>query len=294
MDPASLPTVWQARILKYLDELAVYLNALTNSNFEGTPRVNGTVKAYRVSNVGVSDYDGAWTDSDWEELQDVEFTLTIDQAKKVLVKVPDTKDNQSIINYIDQGGQRTAQAISDVIDQFIASNYAAVAPANNYGDDTTPIIVGLGAGEIRPTVFLSLLRERLVKASAPRSSLRAVLPVWMATMLEIELSGRATSLGDQAQRGAYQSQQGLVMEDVSGFKRIYASTNCPEVSEGTQAKILAGDPLITYASAIDKFQNIQLQNDFATGLRGLYCYGASLWDGNYMGLGTANRGSYTA
>lgn len=288
---ASEPTVWSSRILEYLDKTFVYVAALTNRNYEGEAKQGGTVKMFRVNAVSVSDYDGAWTDADWTALGDTEFSLQIDQEKKFLFKLSDVREQFSVLQMIDQGSQRAAQAVGDTVDQYIASKNSQVATANQYGDDTTPVTVGLGSGETRPTTALSMLRERLVTARAASAMPRAVIPEWFATMLELELAGRLTGLGDRSILGDIVSKPGF-MARVGGFD-IFVSPNVPNTA-GAKYKVLAGEPNITYASAIEKVETMRLQNDFATGVRGLYVYGGKLLDANSMALGTFNKGAYEA
>lgn len=288
---ASEPTLWSARILEYLDKSYMYVQALTNTNYEGEAKKGGTVKAFYVSDVAVTDYTGAWLDTDWALLGDNAVTVQIDKEKKILIKVPLVRENFSMLQLIDQGSQRAAVAIGDVIDQAIAANYSSIAAGNAYGNDTTPITVGLGSGEVAPSVALAILREKLVTAKAPHTNPRVVVPEWFGTMLYIELSGRNTSLGDAATRGQFAVDAGK-MDPVSGLIP-FVSPNVPNTS-GTKYKVMTGDPMITYASAIDMLDTVQLINDFATGVRGLWVWGSKLPRGEYMALGTFNKGAYGA
>ncbi|MCL4473555.1 MAG: hypothetical protein M1455_06400 [Actinobacteria bacterium] len=288
---ASEPTIWSSRILEYLDKSFMYVQALTNNNYEGEAKKGGTVKAFYVSDVVVTDYTGAWLDADWGTLGDNAVTIQIDKQKKVLIKVPKVREHFSELQLIDQGSQRAAVAIGDVIDQAIAANYSSIAVANAYGDDVTPITVGLGAGQVAPSVALAILREKLVAAKAPHTNPRVVLPEWFGTMLYIELSGRNTSLGDAATRGQFAVDAGK-MDPVSGLIP-YVSPNVPNTT-ATKYKVMAGDPMITFASAIDEMDTVQLINDFATGVRGLWVWGSMLPRAEYMALGTFNKGAYGA
>jgi hypothetical protein len=276
--------------LAQLDKTYVYVAALTNRNYEGEVRAGGTVKAFYVSDVSVTNYTGGWTDADWATLTDNEVTIQIDQQKKILVKVPDVRSQFSILNLIDQASQRMAVAIGDVIDQFVASQYSAVVAANQFGDDTTPVTVGLGTNQTRPTTALVRLREKLVDARAPITNPRVVVPTWFATMLQIELGNRATSLGDATVRGDNANRPGF-LGSFEGLQ-VYVSPNVPNTT-GTKYKVLAGDPMITYASAIERVETTRLQNDFATGVKALYVYGAKLPRGEYMALGTFNPGAFS-
>ena len=286
---SSESTLWSARILEYLDKDYVYVQALTNNNYEGEAKKGGTVKAYYVSDVTVDDYTGAWTDNDWDLLSDNEVTIQIDKEKKFLLKVPRVREKFSSLNLIDQGSQRAAVAVGDVIDQAIAANYSSIVVGNAYGDDTTPITVGLGSGEITPSVALARMLEVLVDAKSPRTNPRIVIPTWLGTMLYIELSGRLTDLGDAATKGQFAVSTGFLTN--LGGLAVYVSANVPNTS-GAKYKVMAGDPMITFASAIEEIDTIQLQNDFATGVRGLYVFGSKLPRGEYMALGTFNKGSY--
>jgi hypothetical protein len=284
----SEPTIWSARLLANLDKTYVYVAALTNRNYEGEVRAGGTVKAFWVSDVSVSDYTGGWSDADWQLLSDNEVTIQIDQQKKILVKVPDVRAQFSVLNLIEQATQRMAVAIGDAIDQYVASKFSEIAASNQYGTDAAPITVGLGSGEVRPTTALVRLREILVNARAPMTGPRVVVPTWFATMLQLELGGRATQLGDQT------VQQGIVRPGFIGTfegMQIYVSPNVPNTG-GQKFKVIAGDPMITFASAIEKVETMRLQNDFATGVKALYVYGAKLPRGQYLALGTFNPGSY--
>lgn len=295
---ASEPSIWSARILDYLDKDFVYVQVFTNRNYEGEAKRGGTVKAYYISDVLVTDYAGAWADGDWNALTDNEVTIQIDKQKKFLLKVPKVREQFSVLNLIDQGSQRAAVAIGDVIDQAIAANYSAIAAGNAYGTDVAPITVGLGAGEVTPSTALAILREKLIVARAPHVNPASIVPEWFGTMLQIELSGRPTLLGDamiaNKSQGAANDANNVVktgfLLDVAGLD-VYVSPNVPNVA-GAQYKVMAGDPMITFASAIDEVDTIQLQNDFATGVRGLYVFGSKLPRGEYMALGTFNKGSY--
>ncbi len=288
---ASNPDIWSSRIRWYLDRIATYAAALTNSNFEGEVKAGSTLRAFYVADASVTEYTGAWIDGDWTELAETETTLVVDQFRKALAKVPDARDNGSVLNLIDQASNRIAKGLADDLDDYIASLYTTIATANEYGNDTTPIVVGFGAGETLPTVALSLLRKELVDAQAPTTNPRVVIPTWMGTMLEQEIGARQTAMGDNATAGNQSNRQGLLVRNIAGFSEIYVSTAVPNTT-GTLYKVMAGDPLITLATALDRFETIRLQNDFATGVRGLMVYGAASWRDDVLALGTFNTGAY--
>lgn len=290
----SEPTIWSARLLANLDKTYVYVNALTNRNYEGEARAGGTVKAFYVSDVSVSNYTGGWTDADWATLSDNEVVIQISEQKKILVKIPDVRQQFSVINLIEQASQRMAVAIGDEIDKFVASKYAEVAATNTLGSDAAPITVGLGSGETRPTTLLVKLLEKLIDARAPLTNPRVVVPTWFGTMLQLEIGNRATQLGDRAITGDTAQNRPGFLGSFEGLQ-VYVSPNVPVYvppTGPTVYRILAGDPMITFASAIEKVETLRLPNDFATGIRALYVYGAKLPRGEFMALANVAKGTY--
>lgn len=286
----SEPTVWSSRVLYYLDKTYVYVNALTNRDYEGEAKQGGTVKAFWVDNVTVSAYTGGWTDADWATLTDNAATVQIDQENKLLVKIPDVREQFSVLNLIEQGSRRMAVAIGDTIDQFIATHQTTTT-ANLLGDDTTPLVVGFGTGETRPTTALARLRQLLIQSHAPADSARAVVPEWFGAMLQIELGLRPTpNLGDSVTLGEKAALKPGFVISVAGVD-VYVSNNVPNTA-GAKYKVLMGNPMITFASAIERIETLRLPNDFATGIRGLYVYGALLPRSEYMMLGTFNMGAF--
>lgn len=269
----------------------MYRRVLTNSNYAGEAKQGGTVRAFWVSEISVSDYAGAWPESEWELLSQAESVMQIDQAKKIIFKVPDVRGEFNVLNLIDEGAKRAAQAIAVTIDSFIASQHTAISSNNFLGTTAAPIVVGFGSTDTRPSLFISRLRQEIIDAGAPRTGLRAVVPTWFATMLGHELAVRPTSLGDTAIRGA----QGGAMAPGEGttiYDVLCIESQAVPNTGGNAWKIMLGDPMISFASAIENIETIRLQNDFSTGIKGLYVYGAKLFRGEYMALGTANQGAW--
>lgn len=282
---------WEGRLAPYLDSLSVYKQALCNSRYEGKVELNNTLHIISVSDVSESEYTGAWVDGDYSAAATTEETFTVDQKRKFLINVKDTDQMGSVVQLIDQGSQRAAYAVVNRQDQWIASLHSQIDAANAYGDDTTPITIGFGVGEIRPLDALTMLRERLAESKAPMTDPRVVIPIWFSTMLIQQIGARNTNAGDAAMQNGIVQQQGLVAKNHGGFNQIWASANVPNAG-GAKYKVLCGDAEISFANAIQTVETARAQNDFATLVKGLYVYGGKILYGEMMGLGTFNKGSY--
>jgi hypothetical protein len=233
-------------------------------------------------------YTGAWSDTDYDSVSTTGLDFTISEQRLFRLKVKDVDQQTQMLRLIDEGSKNAAYAVSNRKDQYIASMHSQIDAGNCYGTDASPITVGFGVGEVRPTDALARLDEILGTALAPKSNPRVVLPIWFGTYLNQELGTRQTAVGDGALKLGVQ--QGLHSTDVAGFSQVWCSGNCPNTA-GAKYKVLAGDPYITFADAIAKVESMRMQNDFADLVKGLYVYGGKIPFGSHMALGTFNQGT---
>lgn len=279
----SIPTIWSARILEYLDKMLVYAQALTNRDYEGEITPGATVKILQVGDVTVSDYTGDLGNPN--DLTDSAQDLVINQKKAFTFKVDDVDQEFSVLRLVDAGSQRAAYALADTLDQYIASFYAQADAANLYGNSTTPIVIGGGTGEVRAYDAHLELAQLLSEANVPEADRRAVYPHWFIRRLKKELGGRNSGLGDNIT----QSGEVGVVDGV----RIFASNNVPNTA-GAKFKAIMGIPKITMAQAIAKVETHRMQNAFATRVNGLWVYGAKLTHPKALAVGTFDKGNLTA
>lgn len=294
---ASDTIVWRARLEPYLDSLSVYTQALTNSFYQGEVSANKSVEIISVNGVDETAYTGSWEDEDWGSpaTDSTEFQIT--EKRKLLIRVADTDQLGNMINLIDATSQRSAVKVVTRKDRYIAGFYSTIvagAAANQYGTEAAPIVIGFGPTQVRPLDALAMCWEVLTVANAFPTNGRIVIPPWMGTMLGQELSGRNTVLGDQAVQNGATPRQGLAYTNIGNFSQVWISANVPDTTAADVGgfKVIYGDPWITLASAIDKLEVIRLQNDFATGVKSLYVYGAAVPEPKLMGVGTFQKGLY--
>lgn len=276
----SDPTLWSTRILFHLTTSFVYGVAFTNKNYEGEIQDAGsTVRLLQIGDVSIGDYAGILSDP--ENLTDSALDLIIDQKKAFNFKVDDVDARRSVLQLIDEGSKRAAYAISDVRDQHIASFHSSVATGNLVGTDTTPLVVGFGAGEIRPYDALLELTQKLDEANVQTVDRRIVVSPWFIRALKTELGSRSSGLGDKILMNGFAG-------NIDGVA-VYQSNNVPNVS-GAKYKVMAGVPMITFADAIVKTETYRVEKAFATGVKGLHVYGAKMTHPDAFALGTFNKG----
>lgn len=292
-------TALDARMRLYLNRMNVYRKAFTNEKFQNTAGTNipiryGTIlKAIQISRPTVEDHDGPWTDEDWETLSDDKLEFSVDQKKRYKFTVPTEVISGSPVQLIEEASKQATAAVSDVLDDYIAAKYSQIDAGNQYGDSTTPIVIGFGTGEVLPSDGLANLFEKLGLAKAPLDGVNTVIPWWFATMLRQELGAKVTTLAEIQANGqaiANIGAQGLVAQGIGGFSNIYASVAVPNTTNA-KYKVMAGGPFISFAVALEQTQVVQIQNDFATGVKGLIVYGAKNMNPKCMAIATFNKGT---
>lgn len=281
----SIPTRWSTKIKRALDKALVYVQALTNRDYEGELKGPGdSVKLVGVGNITISTFTGTLADP--EDVSDTDGgTLVADQSKSFHFFVDDLNSQRSIINAYNEFSQRAAYGLSDTVDQYIASFHSSVSattPDLTYGDSTTPIVIGFGSGEIRPYDAFLELNQRLDEANVPTANRRVVLPPWMWRAIKKELSIKDTAGAENVIINGFQ--QNL------DNAQIFVSNNVPNTA-GAKFKVLFGLPVITYADVISKTETYRPEKKFGVAVKGLHVYGANLVYPEQLALGTFNKGT---
>ena len=137
-----IPTIWSARLLAHLDKAHVYA-ALVNRDYEGEIKNYGdTVKINQIGDVTIKDYTKGKDIDDPEELSGDQNTLTIDQAKYFNFSIDDVDAAQVNPKLMDAAMQRSAYAMNDTTDLFLANllYLGAVNNGTNLGTDAAPLV----------------------------------------------------------------------------------------------------------------------------------------------------------
>ena len=136
-----IPTVWAARLLAALEKSLVYGQTnVSNRDYEGEIREAGnTVKIASIGNVTIGDYEKDTDITAPEILTDSDQSLIIDQSKYFNFYVDSIDRAQQNVNVLDEAMLRSAWALRERADTYLAGIMDAGVPvANRIGSVATP------------------------------------------------------------------------------------------------------------------------------------------------------------
>ena len=264
-----IPTVWAARLLVALEKALVYGQTnVSNRIYEGEIQEAGnTVKIASVGDVTIGNYTKDTDISSPEILSDADQSLLIDQSKYFNFYVDSIDRAQQNVNILDEAMRRSAWALREKADTFLAGIMEAAVPtANKIGSVTTPQV---------PTKddayeYLVDLGVLLDESNVPLDGRFVIVPAWFHGLL----------LKDErfVKSGTFRSDTALANGEVgeaAGF-RILKSNNVPNTA-AAKYKIIAGHSMATaYVEQIVDLQNYKPEKRFGDAVKGLHVYGAKV------------------
>ncbi|MEO7673867.1 MAG: P22 coat protein - protein 5 domain protein, partial [Pyrinomonadaceae bacterium] len=223
MSLTFIPTVWAARLLTALEKSLVYGQAnVCNRDYEGDIREAGnTVKIASIGDVTIGDYTTNMDIADPEVLTDTDQSLLINQSKYFNFYVDSVDRAQQNVNVLDEAMRRSAWALREKADAFLAGVMdAAVTAGNRIGTVGTPKV---------PTKddayeYLVDLGVLLDESDTPIDGRFVIVPAWFHGLL----------LKDERfiKAGTFRSDAVLANGEVgeaAGF-RILKSNNVPNTT----------------------------------------------------------------
>jgi|HigsolmetaAR206D_1030411.scaffolds.fasta_scaffold13049_2 N4-gp56 family major capsid protein len=261
-----VPEIWSALLLTSLKKNLV-LASLCNRRYEGEIRGGGdTVRITSISRPTVQSYTRN-SNITYEELNDAERTLVVDQEKYWAFTVDDVDRAQARGDFVSEAMDEAAYAIADVVDQYIASLHTQVAAGNALSTVSVPTA---NPSYVYDNILVPL-GVKLDEANVPSEGRWCVIPPWLHGRLQRDdrfIDASAAADGGTALRRGYIGQ-------AAGFQ-LYKSNNMPVVT-GDDYLVLAGtSDAITFASQITKTEAMRSEDRFADRVRGLYVYGAKV------------------
>lgn len=184
-------------------------------------------------------------------------TLTIDQQKYFNFQVDDIGKFQSNNDLINKTTERIGYAMTNSIDQHIASSlYTDIPAENQIGNDTTPIDID-ETNAYKNLIKLSVILDN---NNVPRKGRWVVVPCWYEGLLLKNTS--FTRDADKVMRKGY-------VGEFAGMS-VYKSNNVPNTSNAKYKVIAGTDDGIYMAIKLLKLESLRMENRFADLVRGLY------------------------
>jgi hypothetical protein len=253
---SSIPKLVSTKILRVLHNELVAKKICTQDPDAPIKKEGDTVYFSGLAKPTINDYTGTIT---YEDLQDGQVALLIDQKKYYAFKVPDIEAFQS---NIDVKGSQTSEAayeLANTADAFIFGLHAGA------GLTHTDASVDVASVLSTTSTTLRKLEEKNVRAN----NMWMVIPPWYAEKL------RLAGVKFQINNGM-NGEGGMKWADYNGAT-LYVSNNIVTTgNEGSLAsKILAGSyNSIIFAQQLLKNRFIpELEDSFAGGASGLMVYG---------------------
>jgi hypothetical protein len=274
------PEIWSARIFSTLEKELVYGNRCSRE-YEGEIRGGGSVvKINEIADISVSSYTSTVSISP-SELTGAQKELVIDQQKYFAFQVDDIDAVQSKPKVMDEAMRKSAYALRDNADQYIASLYTEAGVTSNLGTSASHITLGSTNG----FNYLAQVNKELDEKNVPRAGRWMIIPPWFHMSLIIASYGNlANQMQDQIVREGF-------IGNMFGLD-LYVSNNVS--TDGTEYRMLAGVPgAIAFVSQIMKVEAFRPESTFAEAVKGLYVYGAKVVRPNALACLTAEAGDNT-
>ena len=277
------PTLWSRRFIVNTDRALVYRNVV-NTNYEGEIAYGNVLKINEIGDITVSDYSAA-SGVSWQDVDDAQKTLVIDQKKYFAFAIDDVDKVQMNVSAMDGAMQKSAFAVAKEIDEFIAGLYteAGITDTTNLGS----VASGLNLYAKDMPSVVTFMHRKLDEADAPKDGRWCVAPPWFMQLLKYAMIVNGTALvkGFDAP-GAVTQYPGI-----PGMGFTWYESNNVQIATTEYAIMFGTMDALTYAGQLSKIEAVRREDYFSDGMRGLYVYGAKAVRPDHLGVCYAN---YTA
>lgn len=234
-----------------------------------------TVHINQLGDITIKDYKKGDIEAP-EELSTTSQMLIIDQAKYFNFAIEDIDKAQVRTALMDSAMQRTAYALADSTDNFIAGLMAKDAKIK-IGSSTTPIV--LTAENVYTTLIQ--LKVAMDKANVPSEGRWVVIPPEFEGLMLSDPTRFAGAYGANAEQRLI---NGFVTR-ACGFD-IYTSNNVP-VTAGKYSIVASNNTTTTFAEQIVSTEAFRPEASFKDAMKGLNVYGAKVTQGDAVAVLTA-------
>jgi hypothetical protein len=275
------PTLWSRRFIVNTDKALVF-KQVTDTSYQGEIQAGQVLKINEIGDIDISSYTS--TGVNWQDVDDAQRELVIDQKKYFAFNVDDADAAQMNVSVMDGAMQKAAFAIANTVDSHIAGKYdeAGVTNATNLGSSTT----GLNLyANMMPDLITYM--HRYLKENDAMGRPWCVAPPWFMQLLRFAQITYATGTFDTPNSAAL---DGAVPG--MGFD-FYESNNVAEDGSDDNAIMFGTRDAIAYAGQVSTIEAKRRESYFADGVMGLYVYGAKVARPDHLGVVYAEFNSTT-
>jgi len=288
---------------------------ITNSDYFGEIANQGdTVRIIKEPEISVKAY-ARGTQVTAQDLDDEDFTLTVDKSNYYAFKMDDIEEAHSHINFMQLATDRAAYRLADQYDQevlgylagykqgslhsnagtdelltsmkLIKSSFASIT-TSSAGDHSIPVAnlapgaTAVSTAAVTPMVIINRMSRLLNQQQVDTQDRWLVVdPIFM------ELLGDENSKLVNADFNAAELKNGLALTNIAGF-RLYVSSNLPAVGTGAGTSgtanqnanfgvLVAGHgSAIATAEQLSKTETYRDPDSFADIVRGMHLYGRKI------------------
>ena len=267
-----VPTVWSAKIFQELDK-ALVLAPLCNTDYEGEITNYGDqVKINSVGDITVRNYAPNVTTITPQQLDAQQQVLEIDRARYFAFYIDDVDNAQTKPKLMGEAMRKSAYALADDTDQYIAALWSQAGPTVN----STACTIA------RTMTVLSNAARVLDERNVPSQGRWMVIPPWFhqkMILAQITLT-RGVENTEVLRRG--------YIGTAFGFD-FYLTNNLTTGGGAANTlyhhRALAGtDRAMSFANQVVKTEAYRPENSFSDAVKGLHVYGAKVIDPNALAL----------
>src|SRR6056297_449050 len=172
------PTLWSRRFIVNTDK-ALVARQIVDTSYQGEIQAGQVLKINEIGDISVSSYT-ATGGVTWQDLDDAQKELVIDQKKYFAFAVDDVDAAQMNVSVMDGAMQKAAFSVANEVDEHIVSNYdeAGISNATNLGSTS----VGLNLSATDMADLLTYMMRYLKEENAIGRPW-AVVPPWFMQLL---------------------------------------------------------------------------------------------------------------
>lgn len=290
-----IPEIWSGKLLVKFYTATVF-GEIANTDYQGEISGVGSKVIIRTrASVAWKPYVKG-QDLDFENLESPSKELVIDKANYFAFDIDDIDEHQTDINLMNEWSDDAGEQGKIVIDRDILGNIPVDAHVLNRGANAGKISTSFNLGVTGTPVAVTKANvlEYIINCGTvldehdiPETNRYFVIPAWMAGLIknsdlkDASLSGDSTSIARNGRIGM-----------IDRFM-LYNSNNILPVSDGgfgAYSAMFGHISALSFASQIDKMEQVSPSKTFSKGIKGLQVYGYEVLKPESLGVLYARQG----